>query len=143
MTTSHDQWLARCAVAACISSRWMTGASLALAFVAMSALFFLQLQPAMQVAFGVATATGAAQAYLAARIEFERVIFHALVFATDTAAAASGYDAAAREAGLVSGEKAGQDVARRVKSLMALVNANFFAFLFQLAVLVTAGWLAR
>lgn len=143
MTISHDQWLARCAVAACISSRWVSVASQVLAILALGALFSLQAQPTVGLAIAVAAASGAAQAYLASRVEFERVIFEALASATDVGAAAGGFDAAAQEAGVVSAGRAGRELAQRLSGLLMLTNVSFFLFLFQLVLLLGAGWVSR
>jgi hypothetical protein len=145
MNISREQWLARCAVAACTSSRWVSVASQVLAILALVALFFLQVQsqPTVGLAIAIAAASGAAQTYLASRVEFERVIFEEFASATDVGAAVSGFDAAAQEAGVVSAGKAGRELVQRIASLLMLTNVIFFLFLFQLVLLMGAGWVSR
>ena len=83
MNISRDQWLARSTVAACVASRWVSCASLGVTVLALCCLFFLKTPPMAEFAIAISAATGAAQAYLAARVEFERVIFEGIASATD------------------------------------------------------------
>jgi hypothetical protein len=105
-------------------------------------MFFLKTPPTAEFAIAISAAVGAAQAYLAARVEFERVIFEGIASAADAGAAASGFDAAAQEAGL-SGGSTGHDMAQRISGLLMLTNAILFVFLFQFLLLVAAGWISR
>jgi hypothetical protein len=143
MNISRDQWIARCASAVCVASRWFSCASLALALVSLCCLFFLAMPPLAQLAVVAVAGTGAAQAYLAARVEFDRIIFESLATATDAVAAAESFDAAAQDAGLLPARNAGRDLAQRAAGLVTLTNAIFFVFLFQLALLLAAAWTSR
>ena len=143
MIISRDQWIARCAAAVCVASRWFSCASLALALVSLCCLFFLAMPPLAQLAVAAVAGTGAAQAYLAARVEFDRAIFESLASATDAGVAAQGFDAAAQEAGLLQGRKAGRDLGERAAGLVTLTNIIFFVFLFQFALLLAAAWTSR
>jgi hypothetical protein len=78
------------------------------------------------------------QAYLAARVEFDRLIFQRIAVAAD----AGGFDAAAQAAGLLPANKAGRDLAERIAGLLALTKKVFIVFLLQLALLIAAAWMS-
>ena len=143
MIISRDQWIARCSAAVCTASRWFSCASLALSLVSLCCLFFLAMPPLAQLAVAAAAGTGAAQAYLAARVEFDRMIFESLASATDAGNAVTDFDTAAQQVGLLPGRKAGRDLGERAAGLITLTNTIFFVFLFQFALLLAAAWTAR
>jgi hypothetical protein len=138
MDASRDQWLARCATAACVASRWPACGSLALTTLALACLFVVPVRPLAAGVIGVAAAAGAVQAYLAARVEFDRLIFQRIAVAAD----AGGFDAAAQAAGLLPANKAGRDLAERIAGLLALTKKVFIVFLLQLALLIAAAWMS-
>jgi hypothetical protein len=144
MDTSRDRWLARCARAICAGSRWASCASLVLAALALAFLYLEPVGPAAAATISVAAAAGAVQVYLAARVEFDRMIFQDIAAAApDAAGAAGAFDAAAREAGLLPERKAGRDLLQRTAGVLALARAIFGVLLLQLALLIAAAWMSR
>jgi len=143
MDTSRDPWMARSATAACVASRWISGASLGLTVLALCHLYFLPAGTALAAAaISLAAVAGAAQVYLAVRIEFDRAIFESFAgAAAEAAGAADGFDRAAQALGLLSSGKAGRDFTRRTAGVLSLVKMAFLVFLVQLALLVAAGWM--
>ena len=139
MDISRDPWIARCASAACVASRWISGASMGLTVLALCHFYFLPAGTALAAAaISLAAVAGAAQVYLAVRIEFDRAIFESLAGA---AGAADGFDRAAQALGLLSSQKAGRDFVRRSAGVLLLVKIAFLVFLAQLALLVAAVWM--
>ena len=139
MDNPRDPWIARCATAACVASRWISGTSIVLTVLALCSLYFLPAGRALAAAaISLAAAAGAAQVYLAVRIEFDRAIFEN--FAGTAAGAADGFDRAAQTLGLLSSGKAGRDFTRRTAGVLWLVRMAFLVFLVQLALLVAAAW---
>jgi hypothetical protein len=144
MDASRDQWLARCACAICAGSRWASGASLVLAALALGCLYLDGVEPLAAAAISVAAAAGAVQVYLAARVEFDWIIFrHIAATAPGAAGAVSAFDAAARAAGLLPTPKAGRDLVQRTAGVLSLAQAIFGVLLLQLALLIAAAWMSR
>jgi len=143
MDISRDPWIARCATAACVASRWISGASMGLTVLALCHFYFLPAGTALAAAaISLAAVAGAAQVYLAVRIEFDRAIFESLAgAAAGSAGAADGFDRAAQALGLLSSQKAGRDFVRRSAGVLLLVKMAFLVFLSQLALLVAAVWM--
>ena len=143
MDNSRDPWMARCATAACVASRWISGTSIVLAGLALYCLYFVSAGGALvAAAISIAAVAGAAQAYLAVRIEFDRAIFESFAgAAAEAAGAADGFDRAAQALGLLFSGKAGRDFTRRTAGVLSLVKMAFLVFLVQLALLVAAAWM--
>lgn len=143
MDSSRDQWLARCASAICAGSRWASGASLVLAALALCCLYLFPAEPLVAGAVSFAAAAGAVQVYLAARVEFDRIIFRDIaVTGPDVAAAAGAFDAAAHAAGLLPERKMGRDLVQRTCGALALVKTIFFVLVLQLVLLIAAAWMS-
>lgn len=143
MEASRDQWLARCASAVCASSRWASCASLVLATLALVCLYLKPVEPLAAGALSFAAAAGAVQVYLAARVEFDRMILRDIAgTAPDTAGAAGAFDAAAQAAGLLPERKAGRDLVQRTAGVQALAQFIYCVLLLQLALLIAAAWMS-
>jgi len=133
--------MARSAVALCVASRWLSGAALVLAAVALS---IAQVLPAERIAAaaGLAVAAaGAVQVYLALRIEFDRQIFGALAGAGEPGEAVKGYDQAMRALKMMPEHKAGRALADRVRGLRSLVRSAGWLFALQLALSLAVAWM--
>ena len=117
--------------------------SLALSALALGCLYFYPAGPVAAGAISLAAAAGAVQAYLAARIEFDRAIFRDIAAVPDAAAAAVAFDAAAQQAGLLPAPKAGRSLVQRLAGVTVLAKASFGVLLVQLVLLIVAAWMER
>jgi hypothetical protein len=142
MDPPPEAWMARSAVALCVASRWLSGAALVLAALALSV---AQVLPAERIAaaagLAVAAAAGAVQVYLALRIEFDRQIFQALAGAGEPGEAVKGFDQAMRALGMMPEHKTGRALADRVRGLRSLVRSAGWLFAFQLALSLAVPWM--
>ena len=141
MDPGLDEWMARSAVALCAASRWLSGAAVVLAVVALSA---VHARPAARIAAaaGLAVAAaGAVQVYLAVRIEFDRHVFAALARAREPGEAVKGFDGAMRALGMMPERKTGRTLADRVRGLRTLVRRAGWLFAVQLALSLVAAWM--
>ena len=143
MDASRDQWIARSAAALCAASRWLSGASLVLAGLALCYLYNLPtVRAPVAVALSFAVAAGAGQAYLVLRVEFDRRIFEALAeTAAGSADAAHAFNRAMLAPGLTAEGKAGRTVLQRAEGLVSLVRKAGWLFVSQLVLLIVAPWI--
>jgi len=143
MDFKREEWIARSAEALCGASRWLSGASLVLAALALGCLYLLPpANIAVAAMFSLAVAAGWIQAYLALRIEFDRRVFGALAVHPEGAtAAADAFDQAMLSLGMLPKNKAGRTLAERAKGMLLLVKCAGWIFALQLALAIAASWL--
>jgi hypothetical protein len=123
--SAAEAWSARCAAAACAASRWLFAPSIALSLAA--------LMWGATAGWAVVAALGLVQVYLAARIEFDRVVFEALAARPEEA---GHFDAAAR----IAPERSLRPMAERAAGARRLVLAGAGVFLFQASLSAALRW---
>lgn len=141
--TQADEWTARCAEALCAGSRWVHGASLGLAAIA---LWMMYASPSAGrttlAALSMAAGAGALQLYYALRIEFDRRIFAGLAsLREDSAEALQAFDQALRELGVSKDGKHGRPLAARALGLTSLVRRSAWVFAAQAVLMLAGVWL--
>ena len=130
-----DAWLAQSAAALCRGARWPIALSLGLTVLAAARLLD---EPAHEPAAMTAILfAGAAQGYLAMRIELDRVIFER--FAADPSAAPA-FDAALAQAGWTPQRDGPRAMADRVRGLRRLIALSMAVVMAQLSMFAVAGW---
>lgn len=140
MNASADRWVARNMAAACVASRWLIGASLALTVVAAVLSFSGDPGRAASAALSLVVAAGAAQIYLAWRIEFDRRIFQLFAEAPDAAEAARGFERGLEALG--HPRKGGErSLGERAAGLKSLVKKAAGILVLQIVLLIAASWL--
>jgi hypothetical protein len=141
--TPSDEWILRSAEALCAASRWVHGASLGLAALAMWMMYALpSTGGAALAALSVAAAAGAVQAYYALRIELDRRIFSALAgLRGGSAPALEAFDHALRELGLAGERERGHSLAERARGLAALVRRSGGILAGQAVLMLAGAWL--
>jgi hypothetical protein len=125
VSTAQDAWIARCAAAMCAASRWLFAPSLALSLVALAW--------GGLAGWAVVAALGIVQAYLAARIEFDRAIFEALAARPEEA---GHFDAAA---GIAPG-RSGRPMAERASGARRLIVLGASIFIMQMVLAAALRW---
>jgi hypothetical protein len=128
-----DRWLARVGAALCAASRWTSVASVVLMILGAMFGFVAGWQGAAAATFILVC--GAAQIYLAVRIDFDRRVFGAVE--TNYA----GFDAALKELGLRLPQS--RPANERVAGTLRLVRATGWLFAAQLAALIAIVWWVR
>lgn len=141
--TQSDEWILRSAEALCAGSRWVHGASLGLAAVALWMTYALpSAGRATLAALSVAAAAGVLQLYYALRIELDRRIFSGLAGLRDgSAEALEAFDHALRDLGLAGEGKSGRPLAERARGLAALVRRSGWIFTAQAVLMLVGAWL--
>jgi hypothetical protein len=141
--TQADEWTARSAEALCAGSRWVHGASLGLAAVALWMMYALPPAGATaRTALSIAAGAGALQLYYALRIEFDRRIFAGLAsLRGGSAETLEALDHAMRELGLAGGRSGGRPLAERARGLAALVRRCGWIFAGQAVLMLAGAWL--
>jgi hypothetical protein len=139
MDPGPEEWMARSAAAICVASRWLSGAGLGLALVALWALPGHRLGPA--VGLSLVAVAGAVQVYLALRIEFDRQVFGALARARAPGEAVKGFDGAMLALDMMPEAKAGRPLVERVRGLRSLVAKAGAVFALQLLLSLAAAWM--
>ena len=144
MESRREDWIARCAAALCVSSRWLSCASLALTALALGCLYLLPPANIVVAAmFSLAVAAGMIQAYLALRIEFDRKVFEALTtYPEGAAAGADAFDQAMQSLGMLPKSKVGRTLVERALGMHFLVKGAGWIFALQLALVLAASWLS-
>jgi hypothetical protein len=142
MERLFDLWSARIALALCIASRWLSGPSLVLTALAWAALVLTPRAVPCTALLLVIVAGGAAQIYIAFRIEFDRRIFDAWAHDTD-ADAARRFDTTMRALDLLPPNRNGRADIERVRGVIRLVKSSGWLFSLQVACLVLVGWMCR
>lgn len=138
MASTHEIWIARTASALCVASRWVSGGSIALGLLAALAAWSHAPEGATsRAALALLVVAGAAQAYLAVRIEFDRRIFEAL----RPEETLEGFDAALGELGWPGARSAGRPLAGRAGGLARLVRRAGWLFAAQVAISVAIPWM--
>jgi hypothetical protein len=131
---SAEAWIARSGAALCRGARWPLGFSLALSVLAGARLLFEPRQA--PIVLMAVLAAGTAQAYLALRIELDRIVFER--FAEDPASAPD-FDAALVQVGWAKSPAASRSMADRVHGMYGFVKAVLLVLLLQV---VALGWAA-
>jgi len=141
VNADDEHWMAWLPGALCGASRWLTAGSLVLVAGAIAVLAGRTptATPALA-AFALVVALGAAQLYLAVRIEFDRAIF---ARAAARPAAWAGFDAALGRLGWRSTASAARTPEARAAGLRALVNWNAMLLAAQFALLLAGLWVAQ
>jgi hypothetical protein len=138
LTSTNEIWIARTASALCVASRWVSGGSIALALLAALAAWSHATDGATsRAALALVVVAGAAQAYLAVRIEFDRRIFDAL----RPGETLEGFDAALGELGWLGARSAGKPVVGRASGLARLVRRAGWLFGAQVAIAAAIPWM--
>lgn len=117
MAAHPAAWVARIGAALCIAGRWLAAGSLALTASALIAAATAPRPAAALAALALVAVLGAAQLYLALRIEFDRAVF-------DAAAQVGfeGFDQALGETGLRRGAVPARTPQARVAGLASLLR---------------------
>lgn len=137
-----EPWDTKIACALCTAGRPAFGFSIALAVVAGAALWLeTPGGAASRVALEAVVAVGAAQAYLAGRVEFDRWIFEA--FGSSPAPDLNGFDAALSAFGWTKAGRTGRSLAERVDGIARLVRRASYLFAAQIGITLAIPWLPR
>lgn len=142
MDAAHEAWIARCAAAGCRASRWLSATSLVVAALALCLLHVGgTARGGRLAALVLVAAAGAAQAYLAVRIEVDRRIFEILAGQPSVDEALRGFDGAMLALGLLNEGKAGRAIDERARGALSLVKRAGWILAAQLALGLAAPWL--
>lgn len=141
MAATDEAWAAWISGAVCAASRWVSATSIVLALGAL-ALLAARPQPgaASAAALALVVLLGAAQVYLAVRIEFDRAIF---ARAVERPGGFSGFDEVLRQLGWRRGPAASRTPEARAAGLRALIMASACLLGAQFALALAALGLAR
>jgi hypothetical protein len=142
MEQPFDLWSARIAVALCIASRWVSGFSLILTALAWCALVLAPCEVPCTALLFVVISGGAAQIYLAFRIEFDRRIFEAWAHDMD-ADAAHRFDTAMRALDLLPPDRSGRASVQRVRGVVRLVKSSGWLLAVKVVCLALVALMCR
>lgn len=135
---ARDQSLARLASAFCIASRWLTAPALGIAGVALSLITLGNANSATRSAMAMIVIAGGLQAYLAFRIELDRVVFDAFSVQAGALSDTRAFDEAMLSLVLMRAERAGRGMPERVRGLVFLVKSAGLVLFVQIAVAIIA-----
>ena len=127
------------------ASRWIAVAAIAFAMVALAGLLLGRSDQITAVlALCLAVLLGAAEVYLALRVEFDRSIFEAAASgSSDAAAYFEAFDQSRSQLGLGTPKSEARSVGERVWGLIRLVRAMGTVFILQVISVLAGVWIAR
>jgi hypothetical protein len=141
MASAHAGWIASIASALSAASRWLSAGSLTLTLCALAILATRpQAGAGAPLALALVAGLGAAQTYLAVRIEFDRAIFEA---AAARPGGFAGFDEALQKLGWSRRASSDRPPEARAAGLGSLVKWSGALLGAQFALLLAALWLLR